>query len=130
VIQGPEGGERRTAPTFWFLIEAPDAAETVAKAREIMLAVLRRPHRPVAFPERFESELPQWFTASFAPSRTAEENREYVERSRSLPPERQAEMEREQRWAAEEWFDWMHPDNRQWRWWEVQVRTTADCFSR
>jgi hypothetical protein len=107
---------------FWFRIETPHPAETSAKAREVMTAALQRQGSTMPFAEMVRQKLPSWFITSFAPPRTAEENREYVERWRTLTPEEQDQVEREQRWSAEEWFDWMQPAQRSWSWWDMESR--------
>jgi len=93
----------------------------MARAREVMAAILDGPESQQSPAEFWRDELPRWFVEACAPERPREEVEQWLHWWRSLPLEEQARATREQPWTLADWLFWLDPCERQWFWWDATV---------
>jgi len=98
-----------------------DADAVLRNSKDVMQVVLNFKAEDWPSLEEWRSELPAWFVAKCAPEVSVEEAERWLESWRELPPDEQRRREMEASWSVDNWTFWMHPDERQWFWWEGLV---------
>ena len=98
-----------------------DAPAVLARAREVMAAILDGAGPPWPPAESWRRKLPSWFVEVSGPERSQEEVEQWLRWWRSLPPGEQARAAQDQQWALADWLFWMEPSERQWFWWDASV---------
>jgi hypothetical protein len=99
-----EGAYGEQPPGETDIAEAPGGTRTLARAREVLEAVLTRAQAGGDWPTtpEWQELLPPWFTAACVDD---SEVRDCVL----------------DKWSLRAWVYWFQPDLRQWRWWDVDV---------
>lgn len=123
VLHGPRPDEQATGAglvSVTFRAEAPDAV--LERSRDVMAAVLRAPAQSWPTPAEWAGSLPGWFVRACADEPSDEEQREWLERWRSLDAAGRSREEAEKRWTLSSWLSWLEPEDRDWFWWDA----TAD----
>jgi hypothetical protein len=65
--------------------------------------------------------LPTWFVSACAPTKTREEATAWLAWWRTLSPDEQARLARDEAWSVPDWTYWFQPGNRQWYWWDTAL---------
>ena len=127
---GPEPAERPSGiGVVRFAVSCEGNADTVLRnSREVMEVVLRFSARDWPSPSAWRLLLPTWFIAKCAPEMSLEEAERSLEMWRKLSPDEQIEQERQAVWSLADWKHWMHPNERQWSWWEARVDRPNQLF--
>ena len=71
--------------------------------------------------EEWPGLLPEWFVENCSPERTEEEKKRDMAKWFSLPYEERWKLP-EEKWSPLQWIRWMEPDEREWLWWDGEVR--------
>lgn len=100
---------------------AGDAPQVLQRARDILAIINARTLATWPTSGEWRALLPQWFLSACAPSKTKEESDRFMAWWRTLPPEEQARVEREEAWSLDAWLYWMTPENRSWTWWDARA---------
>jgi hypothetical protein len=118
----PQGTAPGGMGTVQFTAECPgNAARVYQRVKEVMHIISERILSDWPSDEQWKPLLPEWFLSACVPPRTKEESDRFMAWWRSLPPDRQAQVEREDKWSLEGWLYWMIPENRVWTWWDARV---------
>jgi hypothetical protein len=103
-----------------FDIWCPGNSETVLqKSKEVLEMILRSSTQCWLSNSEWQTVLPDWFVAGCAPEKTIEEVEQWLKWWRSLSPQEKSLVDEEQSWSLEDWLYWLHPDQRQWFWWDA-----------
>lgn len=114
---GPRDGERPAgAGLLTVVAQTDDPAGVLARARQVMTAVLDAATGPWPSPAAWTDLLPAWFVARCAPERTVEEEERWLARWRAMGPDARRALEAEP-WTLGAWLSWLGPDDRPWSWW-------------
>lgn len=97
------------------------ATDVVERAKGVLRAVLSVTSDEWGSPDTGASRLPDWFVAGCATERSAEDGEQWLAWWRGLEPEAKARAADERPWTLPDWMHWMHPDERQWYWWDARV---------
>jgi hypothetical protein len=102
-----------------------DACEVLDRARVVLFEVLR--HSGPVWPtiEEWRSYLPPWFVTACAPEMSREDAERWREWRRGLGPADRARAESDRGWTLTGWLYWLTPSERQWFWWDAEVRQDA-----
>ena len=123
VDQGPRPNE---SPAGLGLIDVNvlaegSAVDVIERAKGVLRAVLSITPDEWDSPGTGASRLPEWFVAGCATDRSAEDDEQWLMWWRSLEPGAKARAAHERPWTLPDWLHWMHPDERQWYWWDARV---------
>jgi hypothetical protein len=100
---------------------AGDAPEVLARAREVMAAVLTNSAGTWPSELEWRELLPSWFVEACADEETPEQTRQRLARWEHMTlAERALETENEA-WSVDNWIAWLEPEERQWFWWSADV---------
>ena len=108
-----------------FVISGPEPARVVIERAASVLRVVDQQSRRWPEMERWKQVLPSWFVARCAPEQSKEQTDEWLARWRSLSPREQQAEEERQPWSLLDWLHWLHPDRREWLWWDSAVYRDA-----
>ena len=124
--EGPRQGEKPGAlGTVRFIARCPgNAHEVLRKTKEVLEVVLAHDKDDWPPDADWGTLLPEWFVSACAKEQSQEEAEASLKRWQSLPREEQGREEDERCWTVDGWMYWMHPDNRQWYWWDAMVPDT------
>lgn len=100
------------------------AAEVIARAKAVLRAVVSM--SPDELRQGWGPRLPRWFTEACSPEQTEGAVEAWLSWWRDLDPEARALAASERPWTLADWTHWMHPEERQWFWWDARV---GDCDS-
>lgn len=89
------------------------------RSKEVLEVILRSSTQRWLSNSEWQAILPGWFVAGCAPEKTNEEVEQWLKWWRSLSPQEKNRADEEQRWSLEDWLYWLHPDQRQWFWWDA-----------
>jgi hypothetical protein len=98
-----------------------NAAVVIQRVKEVLATTSQYALSDWPSEEQWKSLLPDWFLSACAPLETKDEADKFMTWWRSLPPEQQAQAEREKDWSLGAWLYWMDPENRVWTWWDARV---------
>jgi hypothetical protein len=123
---GPEPGERAEGlGTERFVVRCPGNAEAVLRnAREVMEVTLQFGLDDWPSDSEWPSLLPPWFVAACAPDMPEEERQRAIEAPIRLADEEQDD----EPWSVLNWVFWLHPDERQWRWWDASISSENELL--
>jgi len=96
-----------------------DSSLVLQRCREVLREITS--HSGEVWPTltEWQSILPQWFIAECAAEETNEAKEKWLTWWRTLPPEQQSIATKARKWSLNGWLYWLHPDNRQWFWWNA-----------
>lgn len=94
------------------------------KSKEILEVILRESTERWLTENEWLAVLPSWFIEEFSPEKSDEENEEWLKRWRTLPLDEQDRAVREDKWTLQNWLYWLHPEQREWFWWDGLVINT------
>lgn len=107
-------------------VSAPGAAaEVIARATAVLRVVVSM--SPDDFRGSWAKRLPRWFVDGCSPERTGEADEAWLSWWRGLEPEARTLAARERPWALADWMHWMHPEERQWFWWDACVENAGSA---
>ncbi len=123
LVEGPTAGEEPAGlGTARFVARcAGDAREVLDRARNVLTEVSRAALGPWPSDSAWQEMLPDWFVGECSTEETRERAEEWLSWWRGLPAEKQAKVEREERWTLAGWLYWLRPENRTWFWWDAAV---------
>jgi hypothetical protein len=101
---------------------AGDAAEVLARAREVLAVVLTHSDGPWPSEQDWRDLLPSWFVEACAEEETPEQTQQRLARWREMSIQERAEETRNERWSLNNWIAWFEPEERQWFWWSAEVQ--------
>ena len=98
-----EGAGREAPPGELEVLEAPGDGAALARAREVLEAVVgREPGGEWPSAGEWRTLLPEWFVAACVDDAAV----------------RDCVLDK---WSLRAWTYWFQPDHRQWRWWDARV---------
>lgn len=100
---------------------AGDAPEVLARAREVMAAVLANSDGAWPSDEDWRGLLPSWFVEACADEETPEQTRERLARWEHLTFAERARETEHDAWSLDNWILWLEPEERQWFWWSAEA---------
>lgn len=95
--------------------------DVIEKSRDVLRAVLCMTLDEWRLPDAGTARLPEWFVAACAPERPPEVDAQWLVWWRALDLEAKARAADERPWTFADWLHWMHPDERQWFWWDARI---------
>lgn len=98
-----------------------DASDILERVKQILIIIDTESIAGWPAEDEWKNILPNWFVSVCAPSRTREQAEQWVTWWKTLPPDEQARVKKEKKWALDDWLYWMQPDNRQWFWWDAKA---------
>ncbi|MFM7887132.1 MAG: hypothetical protein ACKPCM_10675 [Pseudanabaena sp.] len=93
--------------------------DVLRKCKEVLEAFLRGSGDKWPSDDCWLTILPQWFIQQCSEELSLEEQEKWLVWWRGLSPEEQSQLNKEEQWSLSEWLYWLHPENRQWFWWEA-----------
>lgn len=105
------------------VVTADDAEAVIDRVREVLRAVVPMSAEQLDREAEHPAVLPPWFVDRCAPEMTPVEAANWLAWWRGLDPEGQAGAEEEKGWTLPDWLYWMRPDERQWYWWSLSVKS-------
>ena len=97
-----------------------DSQQVLSKAKSVLTEVDQVALREWPGDSTWREILPAWFVARCAAEQTREEAETWLKWWRALPPDEQAEVERNKPWSLTAWLHWLKPtENRKWFWWDA-----------
>jgi hypothetical protein len=101
-----------------FIVQCPgNAAEVLARARQVLEAVLRNTKEPWPRLEEWRAFLPTWFVERCAPEMAPDAAAARLK----LSLDERARLEEHEGWSLGAWLYWLEPDERYWFWWDAAV---------
>jgi hypothetical protein len=97
---------------------AGDAAEVLARCKEVMRIVLTQDVERWPTDEEWKFLLPDWFVAACADEDTV---RQKTQRWFELSEEERAAATASDVWSVEAFVYWFLPEERQWFWWDASI---------
>lgn len=95
------------------------AAEVIARTKAVLRVVVSMSRGE--FGRAWATRLPRWFADGCSPEQTGEADEAWLRWWRGLEPEARELAARERPWTLADWMHWMHPEERQWFWWDARV---------
>lgn len=126
--RGPSPGEMPNGVgTVRFVARCPlGAADVLARAASLLKTIDELALTGWPADEQWSGKLPEWFTSACAPPMTQEQAERWLSWWKGLPADERARVEIEKDWSLDSWLYWMHPDNRQWFWWDAKALDDCD----
>ncbi len=106
-----------------FVVYCPhNSSQVLNRAREVLGIVLKRGTQSWPSDNEWFTLLPDWFISKCAPECSKEESEKWLSWWKGLPPDKQAEVVRKEKWSVLDWIYWFKPGKRQWFWWDALVK--------
>lgn len=116
---GPSEAEEPRGLLIKVEAECDDPNAVLARAGEVLGAVLRTSSAGWPADEAWPSLLPAWFVERCAPEKAAAEYEAEMAEWRKLSHAEQVRWELEKPWSLLNWLHWFKPEERQWAWWDA-----------
>lgn len=91
-----------------------DLSSVLQKLDEVFMGMDRLLRRNRFGCEEAQSDLPGWFLMQFAEERTQKEEEKFVEKWRSLAPDKRKQLDESRAWDLSSWIHWLEPEMRIW----------------
>lgn len=98
-----------------------DANDLLRRSREVLRAILAATSEGWPAETAWRERLPHWFVEACAVEESAEDAARWLAWWRALDDKARARAARERPWSLADWLHWLHPDERQWYWWDGSV---------
>jgi hypothetical protein len=123
LYEGPREGEKAGGVGLVEAVvsTAGDAQDLLGRCREVLRTVLDAAREEWPSDEAWSEVLPSWFVQGCAAEASEEEAAAWLAWWRGLDGEARARATKEAPWTLAQWIHWLHPDERQWYWWNGVV---------
>jgi hypothetical protein len=123
ILEGVEEGNiPKGMGTVRFNVICKNNSEFVLNnVKEVLVTIINKTLKESTWPsdDEWYEILPNWFREKCSDELNEKDAEKWLDWWRSHSPEDQKKIELDMKWSLSNWIYWMHPDNREWYWWDA-----------